>query len=103
MRRFKVLIEQKGGGEGGKSNESKSDPFVRETRNKTAWHQSPPRDTRTRTHTHTPMLSAFSLTHTHTLSDYWAVAATPLTVTVRETQNMRTKSSTWEEQQGINR
>lgn len=69
MRSFKVLIKQRGEKE---ENQTKARVIpLWETRNKTAWHQSPPKETHTHSHTS-------ASTHTLTSSDYWAVAVTPL-------------------------
>lgn len=74
MRRFKVLIKQKGKKE---ENQTKARVIpLWETRNKTAWHQSPPKETHTHTHSHTNARCIH--TRTLTSSDYWAVAVTPL-------------------------
>lgn len=51
MRRLKVLVEQKGKEEEKqKSNEKHERSLCRETRNKTAWHQSPPKETHRQSH-----------------------------------------------------
>lgn len=89
MRGFKVLIKQKGRK---KKIKTKSEWSLSwETRNKSAWHQSPPKETFTHTRTHTMLgalthLFTHTLTHTHTLmsSDYWAAAVTPLEANQRE-------------------
>ena len=83
MRRFKVLIKQEGKKRRKKKKKSNKKARVIplwETRNKTAWHQSPPKETHTHTHTHTHSHTNAQciLTFTLTSSDYWAVAVPPL-------------------------
>lgn len=62
MRRFKVLIKQMGKRK--EENETKARVIpLWETRNKTAWHQSPPKETHTHTQSH--QSSLHSHVHTH--------------------------------------
>lgn len=67
-----------------------------ETRNKTAWHQSPPKETHT--HTHTQMLDAF--THTHTCVKWLLGRSSDASDRAcqrewRELQHMQTKKTYW--------